>query len=136
MDRIHREPVGVGWLKRSEESRKKLLDQLKKMVEEMRRITPPEGVGVAYIDGGSLYDPRLPSKSSRFEPFGTIQDFYKYLRAGLEAHPQHKPETSELIYRQDRPQSAPVFTHGDLRSLNILACGDKIVDIVDWETAG
>jgi thiamine kinase-like enzyme len=29
-----------------------------------------------------------------------------------------------------------VFTHGDLSSLNVLASGDKITGIVDWETAG
>jgi hypothetical protein len=75
MERIHGEPVGAGWFKRSEESRAKILDQFKKLVEEMRRIPSPEGVGVAHVDGGPLYDPRLPGTSNRFGPFNTIQDF-------------------------------------------------------------
>jgi thiamine kinase-like enzyme len=48
----------------------------------------------------------------------------------------HEPEISELISQQDKLQSAPVFTHGDLSSLNVLASGDEIVGIIDWETAG
>ncbi|KAF1948496.1 kinase-like protein [Byssothecium circinans] len=136
MERIRGEPVGSGWFKRSEESRAKILGQLKEMVEEMRRISPPEGVGVAHVDGGPLYDPRLPGTSNHFGPFKTIQDFHRHLRGGLEAHPQHEPEISELIRQQDKPRSAPVFTHGDLSSLNVLARGDEIVGIIDWETAG
>jgi aminoglycoside phosphotransferase (APT) family kinase protein len=30
----------------------------------------------------------------------------------------------------------PVFTHGDLSSLNILVRRDDILGLVDWETAG
>jgi aminoglycoside phosphotransferase len=136
MERIHGEPVGAGWFKRSEESRAKILNQLKNMVEEMRRITPPEGIGVAHVDGGPLYDPRLPGTSNRFGPFRTIQDFHRHLRQGLEAHPEHESEISKLISQQDELRSPLVFTHGDLSSLNVLASGDKIVGIVDWETAG
>ncbi|KAF2007407.1 kinase-like protein [Amniculicola lignicola CBS 123094] len=136
MERIHGDPVGLGWLKRSEESRIKILDQLKDMVGELRHITPPTGIGVAQVDGGPLYDPRLPGTSNHFGPFRTIQDFHKHLRGGLEAHPVHEPEISALISQQDKLQSASVFTHGDLSSLNVLASGDKIVGIIDWETAG
>ncbi|KAJ4364957.1 hypothetical protein N0V83_008573 [Neocucurbitaria cava] len=136
MERIHGEPVGAGWFKRSEGSRTKILNQLKNMIEEMRRITPPEGIGVAHVDGGPLYDFRLPGTSNHFGPFRTIQDFHRHLRGGLEAHPDHKPEISELIFKQDNVRSRPVFTHGDLSSLNVLASGDEVVGIVDWETAG
>jgi aminoglycoside phosphotransferase len=136
MERMHGEPVGAGWFKRSEESKDKILCQLKEMVEEMRRLPPPESIGVAHVDGGPLYDPRLPGTSNHFGPFRTIQDFHRHLRGGLEAHPQHKPDISRLISQQDKAQSAPVFTHGDLSSLNIIASGDTIVGIIDWETAG
>lgn len=39
-----------------------------------------------------------------------------------------------MFYRQSWSQ--PVFTHGDLSSLNILCRRDEIVGIIDWETAG
>lgn len=57
MERIHGDSVGEGWFKRSEQSRAKILDQLKNMIEEIRHITPPTVIGVAHVDGGSLYDP-------------------------------------------------------------------------------
>ncbi|KAF7570572.1 aminoglycoside phosphotransferase [Pyrenophora tritici-repentis] len=137
MERIHGEPVCDSWRIRSEESRARILAQLKNMVEEMCRITPPDGIGVANVDGGSLYDMKLPSSSGHFGPFRTIHDFHRYLRGGLEAQPNHYPEISELISQQDKYGSPPpVFTHGDLHSANILASGDKVVGIVDWETAG
>ncbi|KAN0119420.1 Protein kinase-like domain containing protein [Hyaloscypha variabilis] len=66
----------------------KLLLQLKKMVEEMRSIPPPQGQGVSNVDGGPIHWP------------------------------------------------PPVFTHGDLSSLNVLVREDQIVGIIDWETAG
>ncbi|KAL6703514.1 hypothetical protein ACN47E_009612 [Coniothyrium glycines] len=136
MERIHGDPVGSGWLKRSEQSRVKILDQLRDMVGEMRRIKPPTGIGVAHVDGGPLYDPRILGTSNHFGPFKTNQDFHRHLRGGVEAHPLHNPQISELISQQDRFQSAPVFTHGDLSSLNVLASGDEVVGIIDWETAG
>jgi aminoglycoside phosphotransferase len=136
MERIRGEPVGAGWSKRSQESRTKVLDYLKKMVEEMRRITPPEEVGVANVDGGPLYDPRLPGSSLYFGPFKTVQDFHRYLRGGQEAHPDHWADISELIARQENTPSELVFTHGDLSSFNVLTSGDEIVGIIDWETAG
>jgi aminoglycoside phosphotransferase len=136
MERLPGQPVGAGWFNRSEENKAKLLEQLKEMVKGMRRITPLADVGIASVDGGLLYDPRLPGTSNCFGPFESISEFHKHLRGGLEAHPEHKPEISELISWQDIHKSPLVFTHGDLSSLNILASGDKITGIVDWETAG
>ena len=123
--------IRSGWYQRSEESKSKILSQLKGMIEEMRRIPPPEGVGVAHVDGGPLFDLLLPGPSNLFGPFKTIQDFHGHLRYGQEAHPNHLPEVSELISRQDNLQSHLVFTHGDLSSLNILVSGDEVVGIVD-----
>lgn len=136
MERIHGEYIGAGWFKRSQESKARLLVQLKKMIEEMRCIPCPEGTGVARVDGGPIYDPRLAGPTMHFGPFRTIHDFYRHLRGGLDADPNHIPDISELISRQDSLRTSLTFTHGDLSSLNILASGDEIVGIIDWETAG
>ncbi|EAT83716.1 hypothetical protein HBH56_198340 [Parastagonospora nodorum] len=136
MERICGDYVGAGWLKRSEEGKASILSQLKSMIEELRRIPPPEGTGVANVDGGPLYDVRLPGTSNQFGPFRSIADFHRHLRNNLEAHPDHSPEVTKLISEQGRHQSGPVLTHGDLSSLNVLARGDDVVGIVDWETAG
>ncbi|PSN70991.1 hypothetical protein BS50DRAFT_659899 [Corynespora cassiicola Philippines] len=106
------------------------------MIEEMRRITAPQNTGVSNINGGSLYDARIPGPSNHFGPFVTICDFHRYLRGGIEAHPQHKAEIGELISWHDAYQSDLVFTHGDLSSLNIPVSGDEVVGMVDRETAG
>lgn len=135
MERIQGEYIGRGWVKRDEESKAKLLSQLSDMVLEMRRLQPPDGVGVASVDGGPLYDCRVPGPSLRHGPFKTIQDFHRHLRMGLEFDDKLQPDVQKLIKQQDRSWPL-VFTHGDLSSLNILARGDKIVGIVDWETAG
>jgi hypothetical protein len=47
----------------SEESRNKLLGQLKGLIDEMRRIPAPDG-RISNVDGGSLYDCRLSSRST------------------------------------------------------------------------
>ncbi|KAE8390400.1 kinase-like domain-containing protein [Aspergillus alliaceus] len=135
MERIKGDMLGTGWLRRSEDSKARLLAQLKKLVQEMRELQAPKGVGVASIDGGSLYDARVPGPTLRFGPFRTIDEFHRHLRRGLEFGPELSLEVQELIKSQDKSWPL-VFTHGDLSSFNILVREDDIVGVVDWETAG
>ncbi|KAL4747470.1 hypothetical protein BDW72DRAFT_206426 [Aspergillus terricola var. indicus] len=87
MERIKGDMIGAGWVYRSEESKAKLLTQLK-MVQEMRAIPPPEGTGVSSVDGGSLFDCRLPGPALRFEPFSSVQAFHRHLREGVGFNPE------------------------------------------------
>ncbi|KAL5361417.1 kinase-like protein [Aspergillus floccosus] len=135
MERIKGDMIGRNWVKRSEKSKRRLLSQLAEKVREMRDLQPPEGIGIASVDGGSLFDCRVPGPSLRFGPFDTAQDFHRHLRRGMEFDSRLDPEVQELI-EQQRKSWPLVFTHGDLSSLNILVCGDDIAGIVDWETAG
>lgn len=135
MERIKGNMIGVGWVQRDEESKAKLLSKLKTMVTEMREIPVPEGTKIASVDGGSMFDCRLPGDSLRFGPFHSIQDFHRHLREGIEFDPGLNPEIQGLIRQHDK--SWPLkFTHGDLSSLNILIRGEDIVGIIDWETSG
>lgn len=135
MERISGEIIGSGWLKRSEQSKATLLAQLAKMVTEMRELRPPEGVGIASVDGGSLYDCRVPGQTMRFGPFRAAQEFHRHLRRGMEFDPGLDAEVQDLVKQQDGSWPL-VFTHGDLSSLNILVRGEDIVSLIDWETAG
>lgn len=136
MERIRAPMVASTWYLRSEESKAKILAQLRDMVEQLRGIQPPKDMGVANLDGGAIYDPRLPNDSF-WGPFDTIDDFHRQLRQGTDGHhPEDPPDLKELISFHEHPSPPPVFTHGDLSSLNILARGDDIVGIVDWETTG
>jgi aminoglycoside phosphotransferase len=134
-ERIDGENVAVGWDKRSEESKAKILLQLKGMVKEMRALPPP-GPAVSNVDGGPIYDPRIRG-AEHFGPWSTVQEFHRYLRHGtVELSPELPSEIHEVIKQHEGPWPAPCFTHGDLSSLNIMVRGDKVVGIVDWETAG
>ncbi|KAJ5720912.1 kinase-like protein [Penicillium malachiteum] len=135
MERIEGDIIGNGWVKRSEDSKAKLLSQLAEKIREMRGLRPPEGTMIASVDDGSLFDCRIPGPSLRFGPFDTIQDFHRHLRMGMEFDSRLDTDIQELIKGQSK--SWPLmFTHGDLSSLNILVRGDDIVGIIDWETAG
>ena len=134
MGRINGDYVGNGWFSRSKESREAILQQLKSMITEMRSIGPAPDGSVASVSGGSLYDSRLPeTPGDRFGPFQTISDFHRYIRRGVETHQEE--EIGQLIRMHE--EAWPIcFTHADLSSQNILARGDVVVGIVDWETAG
>ncbi|KAG6835565.1 hypothetical protein H0H93_016957 [Arthromyces matolae] len=140
MERIDGHMLAQGWAERSELSKAHILDQLKTMIEQLRSIPPPPGMlGVSNVNGGPIYDQRLPTESF-WGPFPTIHDFHLELRNHIESKDVHDdtafPRLRELISFHDQPWPQPVFTHGDLSSLNILVRGDNVVGIIDWETAG
>lgn len=134
MERIDGEMVARHWVNRGTESKAKILSQIRKFIQEMRSLPPPS-MKVTNVDGGPLSDGRIPGPE-RFGPFTNIEDFHKHLRQGIMSQPKLPPEVTELINFHDKACDPPVFTHGDLSSLNILVRGDKVVGIIDWETAG
>lgn len=136
MDRVKGEFIGRGWGLRTEDSKAAILQQLKEMIKGMRELKPPSPA-VANCIGGRLWDCRLPGKTMHFGPFNDITQFHEHLRSGLKETSERLPASvNELITLHDRSWPDPVFTHGDLSSLNIMAEGDVITGIVDWETAG
>ncbi|KAF5868236.1 putative serine threonine protein kinase protein [Botrytis fragariae] len=135
MERIRGKQIACGWALRKPESQAKILSQIREMVAEMRKLTSKTS-RIANIDGAKLYDGRLDG-SEQFGPFKNTNEFHRYLRSDLPARPNNPEGLNELIEWQDRPLLyLPVFTHGDLSSFNILAVDDKVVGIIDWETAG
>ncbi|KAH7169292.1 kinase-like domain-containing protein [Fusarium sp. MPI-SDFR-AT-0072] len=124
-------------MERIQESKARILAQLKAMTAELRSIPPPDGAGVANFDGGPIFDQHLPDKSF-WGPFATIQEFHQELRRGLKLADGEEacPGLRELIEFHNGPWEGPVFTQGDLSSLNIMAAGDTVTGIVDWESAG
>ncbi|KAL4894085.1 kinase-like protein [Aspergillus ambiguus] len=127
IERVKGDIIGSGWVRRSEQSKTRLLSQLKDM--------PPEGIGIAPVDDGSLFNCRVPGTSLRFGPFRTIQDSHRHLRMGLEFDSRLDTEVQDLLNQQNESWPS-VFTQGDLSSLSILVHADNIVGIIDWETAG
>ncbi|OTA99832.1 hypothetical protein M426DRAFT_35212, partial [Hypoxylon sp. CI-4A] len=129
----------------SEEDLNTILAQLRTMLDELRSIPPPPGTGVQSCIGGSMYDSRILHAHGRFGPFKTINEFHSWIREGttLEDYKIRSGDDDpdylafkHMLSVQDRPWSAPVFTHGDMNPSNVLVRGTKVVGIIDWEFAG
>ncbi|PKS08733.1 hypothetical protein jhhlp_004786 [Lomentospora prolificans] len=142
MERIDGEPLTTAWVQRLPESKARILAQLKSFVNELREIPPPDSNGVSNIIGGPVFDERLPDKPF-WGPFASVADFHRELRNQVELKHLEGPnkakfpeDMADLIRFHHETPDKPVFTHGDLSSFNILVRGDKVVGIVDWETAG
>ncbi|KAK6385490.1 hypothetical protein LTS17_001058 [Exophiala oligosperma] len=100
------------------------------------RSVPAPGNEIAGVDGGTLWDCRLPCGLERFGPFADDDDFHRFLRNGVDEAPPGYPDITEMIQLQKQEWSSPVLTHGDLSSLNIMVHKGDITGIIDWETSG
>lgn len=145
MERIHGDKVPGTWRSLPESGRQKVFAQLRTMVQELRALKLPNGIGVESCVGGSLHDSRLRQCNPRYGPFETIQDFHFWLREGFqpaEVKPHRTCSESEwadlkkMVEMQNGPWPPPGFTHADLNPFNVLICGEKVVGIIDWEFAG
>ncbi|RMY08738.1 hypothetical protein D0868_04633 [Hortaea werneckii] len=138
MQKIRAPKLGNLWVHLSDNSKERIFEHLRTVIEQLRNLRAAKGTGVANIDGGPIFDPRLPGNSN-WGPFSCINDFHNVLvdhQDIASITDENYGDLRELaaFYRQPWPQ--PVFTHGDLSSLNILCAEDKVVGIIDWETAG
>ncbi|KAF8553360.1 kinase-like protein [Imleria badia] len=117
------------------DSKERIFGQLRSMVNEMRELPAPRP-GVSNVVGGPVYDRRFPGPLLRIGPFSSIHEFHLFLRHGLEPTEGCYAEIGDMMRLQDQPWPMPVFTHGDLSRFNILVRGDRVVGIIEWETAG
>ncbi|KAI0380627.1 kinase-like protein [Hypomontagnella monticulosa] len=147
MERIEGDTICDVWDDLSDAGRHNIIVQLRHMLQELRAIQPPPGTGIESCVGGSLRDPRMARSWPRFGPFKTTEDFHLWLRGGLtlDDFPNGLPnrkdnqdweDFKEMVTRQDRPWTAPVFTHADLNPSNILIRNGRVVGILDWEISG
>ncbi|KJZ70885.1 hypothetical protein HIM_09750 [Hirsutella minnesotensis 3608] len=137
MEAIQGQSLWHGWVRRSQESKEKILLNLRLMIQQLHSLQPPDNGGVANVSGGPVYDQRLP-KNHFWGPFPSIHAFHMKLCDGLGGRHRETlpPDLQKLVefYNQSWPRST--FTHGDLSSSNIIARDDEIIGIVDWENAG
>ncbi|KAK4178777.1 kinase-like domain-containing protein [Triangularia setosa] len=85
---------------RSEESKTRILDQLRTIANELRSLSPPNQIT------------------------RTIDDFHEKLCSGIGSLDENSSGSQK-----------PVFTHNDLSPNDIMAEGDKVTAIIDWEMA-
>ncbi|KAH7309120.1 kinase-like domain-containing protein, partial [Stachybotrys elegans] len=139
MSRLRGHMAAYGWKNRPQESKARILDQLRRMVAEIRSVHPPrQDIGVSNVNGGPFFDCRLPSKHF-WGPFATTREFHEALIGDFDPDVEYESAPDglpELLRFYQQANHGLVFTHGDLSSFNIMVEGDEVVGILDWETAG
>jgi aminoglycoside phosphotransferase (APT) family kinase protein len=142
MERVRGENIARRWRSLSEASKLAIFSQLKQIINQLRSVPCPAD-GVSNVDGGPLHDYRL--QTSSWGPFRTVTDFHSSLRNNItlesldlskSLNPDEISDLRRLIEFHQTVLRAPVLTHGDLSSLNILIQNDTVVGIIDWDTAG
>ncbi|KAM0384197.1 hypothetical protein ACHAPZ_001734 [Fusarium culmorum] len=137
MQHIKGQMAANGWTSRSDESKARILEQLRGMITELRSVIPPEGTKVSSVENGPFYDCRLPPRLY-WGPYASVREFHEALVNSIpwDADYTKYPDLIELFDFYRQAENKLVLTHGDLSSLNILVRGDRVVGIIDWETAG
>lgn len=112
-----------------------------------------EGGPVCDINGGALYDSKLPPNDERdcekgLGPFTDVHEFHSYLikngKESVDYTLMVDPDKVKLkeafdlqFLSTDWYENKVCFTHGDIRSIHILVNQkDNIVTSLDWDTAG
>lgn len=135
MSRINGSPIGCNWRNRSSESKARLLEQLRRYIQEMRALKPR----TSHVEGpygSQLHDLRIPGGVRGFGPFDSVQAFHRFITDGVQKSPNQFSDVNDLITMYEDLQFTIHFTHGDLSSSNILVNEDEVVGIVDWDTSG
>ena len=77
MERVGGDLVGSGWLNRSVESQTKILSQLRKMIQEMRSLSPPQDQGITNVDGGPFSIAGCLAPHYNLGHLATSNDFHR-----------------------------------------------------------
>jgi aminoglycoside phosphotransferase len=135
MERLPGQQLGECWPTMSEGARAETIRQLKKHLEQLRRLHPVAPGWIGSCSGGPAYDHRI-NNMALCGPFSTVSEFHDFLVAPVRDCP--RPEWVDK-YRRLLPDShGIVFSHADISWENILVertTGD-VTGIVDWEMAG
>lgn len=105
------------------------VQQLGKLMHQLRRLKSPFGPGICSAGGSELWDPRIKIYDG-IGPFKNECDFNESTVRTL-ALPHPPPS----YYGHDIPHRV-TFTHGDFARRNIMVQNGRVTAIVDWETAG
>jgi Phosphotransferase enzyme family len=123
------------WGRMKEEDRLEIVQQLRGYILELRRLKPPHPGAVE-----SVYSRPCQQQTIRSEPFGpfpSVKEFQKFLGTEyVQTKPSNYPFATAELERTAVREYTTMFTHGDIAPRNIIVRGNKIVAILDWESAG
>lgn len=69
--------IGIGWVNQSEESKTKLLTQVKIMIQKTQELRPLEDIEISSVSRWPLFDCHLPDDSLHLGPFSSVQSFHQ-----------------------------------------------------------
>ncbi|KAK2756212.1 hypothetical protein FQN54_005620 [Arachnomyces sp. PD_36] len=133
MERIKGVSVGKIWASISAGEKESLRSQLRRLLADLRSLTPSRPGHIGDVNYLKLYDDRI--YSAGFGPFTSSRDFHRFLRHDV-VKPVKDVELDQLITNHEKQEYKTCFTHGDLSSSNILVRDGCVVGIIDWEMAG
>jgi aminoglycoside phosphotransferase len=136
MDVVSGVELASAWCDMSRKTKRRVIDQLKDYLAQLRALCPPTGGAVTSVIGGPLRDgSRVGLK--QFGPFKNHDDFHQFLRADISLESFGALEGSQEVVVAHRQQYATKFTHGDFTPRNIMVKKDgTVTGIVDWDSAG
>lgn len=131
MDFVPGEMLDKVWLHKSDEDKRDIARQLRRILEAMRSLPPPKGF-IGSCSGGAVRDMR------RFNlhtggPFSNEEGFNEFIMDLLKATPV---TIRRALDRRLRKNHRIFFTHGDIAQHNIIVQGNTVAGLIDWESSG
>jgi aminoglycoside phosphotransferase len=136
MDYVRGYELEYAWHDMSPKTKRRVIDQLKDYMRQLRALRPPVEGRVASFLNGPLRDcSRIGLQ--RFGPFQSHDDFHRFIRVELQFDVMERLDHCQNIVTSHRQKYDTKFTHGDFAPRNILVKKDgTITAIVDWDSAG
>ncbi|KAF8586212.1 kinase-like protein [Ramaria rubella] len=136
MDFVDGIELSSAWHGMSQKTKRRVVDQLKRYLAELRDLQPPTNGAVASVTGGPLRDNSRVGLG-KFGPFPSHHDFHQFLRANFTLDSFQAVEGSRPVIDPHRQSYADKFTHGDFAPRNVLVKKDGTVTaIIDWDSSG
>ncbi|KAL6248786.1 hypothetical protein RBB50_003848 [Rhinocladiella similis] len=126
-------PLDQAWPGMSAHQKNKVIADLGRFVDQLRKMQPPKKCVVGDATLGAALDHRFGS--GRIGPFFSIAAFQEFERRGHK--PQEFPESEvQKVHAPPKPYSLK-FTHANLCPKNILVDdAGRIVALIGWESSG
>ena len=124
--------LDVVWTTLSPQQRKKIVEDLGRFIDQLRKLAPPKHFLVGSTSFGASFDQRF-GKKGLIGPFYTLDQFHAFIRRG---HPASDFDSKSLHECHAKTYEVR-FTHGDLCPQNILVDDHgRVTAVLDWENAG
>lgn len=136
MDIVGGTELHSAWHDMSDKTKRRVVEQLKGYLGQLRALKPPTDGTVMSIIGGPLRDMSRVGMET-FGPFQNHDDFHRLLRGNISMETFENMIGVDKVVDSHRQHYATKFTHGDFAPRNIMVKRDgSITAIVDWDSGG